>query len=366
VVIGVPKEIKKHEYRVALTPSCVMELRANGHRVLIEKSAGLGSGFSDEQYEDVGAELKNKQKLFGESDLILKVKEPLKEEYDLLKEDQALFTFLHLAPNRELIEVLLKKRITALGYETLEENGTLPLLAPMSEIAGRMSPLVASIYLQRAQGGSGILPPGAAGVLPANILIIGAGFVGFNAARVAHALGMRVTVLNRGIEQLRHLDKVFNGQINTLISTRYNVMEQLSNADIVIGAVLVTGERTPVLVTREMLSTMRKGSVVVDVSVDQGGCIETTRPTTHDDPVFVVDDIIHYAVANMPGAYPKTSTLALTNVTLPYIIRFARLGIEQAILKDIPLRTAINTYKGNITHRGLAKSTGLPMKEILS
>ena len=364
MVIGIPREIKPHEYRVSVTPSGVMEIRTDGHRVLVEESAGQGSGFDDEQYKDAGAEIVDKQKVFEESDLIIKVKEPLKSEYCLLRDGSSLFTFLHLAPNRELIDVLMNKRIASLGYETLEENDTLPLLAPMSEIAGRMSPLVASFYLQRTQGGSGILPPGAAGVLPAKALILGAGLVGLNAARMAHALGMRVTVLNRNVERLRRIDEMFNGQIITLVLTKYSILEQLPDADIIVGAVLVTGKKAPVLITREMLSMMRRGSVLVDVSVDQGGCMETTRPTTHDDPVYSVDGIIHYAVSNMPGAYPRTSTLALTNVTLPYIRTLARLGIDQAILKDASLRTALNTYKGNITHSGLAESTGLPLREI--
>jgi alanine dehydrogenase len=364
MVIGIPREIKTHEYRVSVTPSGIMEIKTDGHRVLVEESAGRGSGFGDELYKDCGAEIVDKQKVFKESDLIIKVKEPLKSEYGLLRDGASLFTFLHLAPNRELIDVLLNKRMASLGYETLEENNTLPLLAPMSEIAGRMSPLVASFYLQRTQGGSGILPPGAAGVLPAKALILGAGFVGLNAARMAHALGMRVTVLNRSVERLRRIEEMFNGQITTLVLTKYSILEQLPDADIIVGAVLVTGKKAPVLITREMLSMMRRGSVLVDVSVDQGGCMATTRPTTHDDPVYEIDGIIHYAVSNMPGAYPRTSTLALTNVTLPYIRTLAMLGIDQAILKDPSLRTALNTYKGNITHSGLAESTGLPLREI--
>jgi alanine dehydrogenase len=362
--IGIPREIKSHEYRVSVTPSGVMELKADGHRVLVEESAGQGSGFSDQQYKDAGADILDRQNVFGESDLIVKVKEPLKSEYELLRDNSSLFTFLHLAPNRELIDVLLNKRIASLGYETLEENCTLPLLAPMSEIAGRMSPIVAAYYLQRAQGGSGILPPGAAGVMPAKALVLGAGLVGYNAARIAHALGMRVAVLNRGVERLRRLDEAFYGQINTLVLSKHNVMEQLPDADIVIGAVLVTGMKAPVLIKRGMLSMMKRGSVVVDVSVDQGGCIETTRPTTHDDPVYDVDGIIHYAVTNMPGAYPRTSTLALTNVTLPHIRRLAGFGIEQVISRDASLRTALNTYQGGIVHSGLAESTGLPVREL--
>jgi alanine dehydrogenase len=364
MVIGVPREIKAHEYRVAVTPSGAMQLVRDGHRVLVEESAGSGSGFQDTEYKDAGAEPIDRARLFKEAGLIVKVKEPLAGEHDMLREGQALFTFLHLAPNPELTELLLKKKITALGYETLEEGGGLPLLAPMSEIAGRMSPLIASFYLQRAEGGEGVLPTGATGVPPANILIIGAGVVGTNAARVAHALGMRVTVVNRGMERLRHIDEMFMGEVDTLPSTEYDIREALKKSDAVVGAVLVSGERAPVLITREMLKTMKKGSVIADVAIDQGGCVETSRPTTHDSPVYVEEGVIHYAVANMPGAYPRTSTLALTNSTLPYIRKLASLGPERAVREDAPLRTALNTYGGRVAHAGLASSTGREAAEI--
>ncbi|MBI4824203.1 MAG: alanine dehydrogenase [Nitrospirae bacterium] len=364
MVIGIPKEIKTHEYRVAVTPEGVRELSRAGHKIFIEQGAGLACGFSDSQYKDAGAPVMDKERLFKESALIVKVKEPLSSEYELFREGQALFTFLHLAPNPELIGMLIDKKITALGYETLEEEGRLPLLQPMSEIAGRMSPIVAGYYLQRTKGGSGLLPTGAVGVLPANILIIGGGSVGENAARVALGIGMRVTVVNRGIDRLRRLDEMFSGKVNTLPSMEYNIRGALKDADIVIGAVLLIGAKAPVLITEEMVKGMKKGSVIVDVSIDQGGCIETSKPTTHENPVYEAHGIIHYAVTNMPGAYPRTSTMALTNCTLPYIKRLVDMGIEIALRKDRALRTALNIYDGKVTHKGLSDSTGIPLGEI--
>lgn len=357
MVIGVPREIKPHEYRVAVTPSGAHELKRDGHRVLVEQGAGVGSGFEDAEYTEAGAEMMDKARLFSEADLILKVKEPLGDEFDMLRERQALFTYLHLAPNPALTALLLRKKVAAFAYETLEEGGGLPLLAPMSEIAGRMSPLVASFFLQKARGGIGVLPTGATGVPPGNMLILGAGVVGTNAARVAHALGMRTTVLNRGIERLRHIDEMFLGEVETMPATEYNLAEALKRADMVVGAVLVSGARAPVLISREMVRSMKRGAVIVDVSIDQGGCAETSRPTTHDDPVYVEEGVIHYTVANMPGAYPRTSTLALTNSTLPYIRKLATLGTERA-MGDPALQSALNTYEGAIVHGGLKGSVG--------
>lgn len=361
MVIGVPREVKSHEYRVAATPHGVRELVSAGHGVIVEHSAGLGSGFPDDEYERAGATLADGEELFGKADLIVKVKEPMPEEYDFLREGQAIFTFLHLASNRELTDFLLKKNITALGYETLEVRGTLPLLAPMSEIAGRMSPIVASFYLQKSCGGSGLLSPGVPGVPPAYALILGAGVVGTNAARIALALGMRVAVVNRGIERLRQLDELFGGLATTLPSASDTIAEQIRKADIVVGAVLIPGEKTPRLVTSGMVSTMKKGSVIVDVSVDQGGCVETTRPTTHDDPVYEAEGVVHYAVANMPGAYPRTATLALGGSTLPYVKRLADMGVERAMREDPSIQSAVNVHRGDILHRGLAESLGLPL-----
>ncbi len=358
MVVGIPKETKTHEYRVALTPAGAGELAALGHRVLIENSAGAGSGFTDEQYKSSGAHITDRKTLFKQAELIVKVKEPLSEEYDLLEEGHVLFTFLHLAPNKELTDVLLEKNITALGYETLEEGGALPLLTPMSEIAGRMSPVVAGYHLQKPLGGEGVLPTGAAGVPPAEAVIIGAGVVGSNATRVAHALGMKVTVINRGMEGLRHIDELYEGQVATLPSSEQNISDTVLRADVVIGAVLVKGERAPLCVTRELIANMKRGSVVVDVSIDQGGCFETSRPTTHDDPVYEVEGVIHYCVANMPGAYPRTSTLALTNSTLPYIKKLADGDILSMLKEDPALRSSVNTYRGSIVHEGLAASLG--------
>lgn len=356
MIIGIPKEIREHEYRVGITPEGVKELKKDGHRILIEKSAGAGSGFSDEDYIQCGAEVSDKNRLFNDSELIIKVKEPLSSEYDLLQEGQSLFTFLHLAPNLELFSVLLKKNITALAYETLEADGILPLLMPMSEIAGKMAPVIAAYYQQKVHGGYGILLTGAEGIPPANVLILGAGTVGMNALKVAFGIGANITIINRGTDKFKLIDALYQGKVKTLISTKDNIESEVLKADVVIGAVLITGAITPKLISRALVSKMKKGSVIVDVAVDQGGCVETTRPTTHSNPVYIVDGVVHYAVVNMPGAYPRTSTLALTNRTLPYIKILAKTGIENAIKGNEPLRTALNTYKGKIMHKALAES----------
>ncbi len=358
MIISVPKEIKTEEFRVGITPFGVKDLKRDGHTILVEWSAGRGSGFSDEEYANAGAEIVEKKKLFEEAELVVKVKEPLQQEYDLLREGQALFTYLHLAPNRELTQVLLRKKITGIGYETLTKDGALPLLAPMSEIAGRMAPLMGTYYLQKFKGGSGILATGASGVKPAKIVILGAGVVGTNTARVASSLGMETVVMNKGTERLQKIDEMFMGRVETLPVTAHTVAEEIKDADIIVGAVLVPGGRTPVLITRQMLGSMKKGSVIVDVSVDQGGCVETSRPTTHDDPVFEVAGIIHYCVANMPGAYPRTSTLALTNATLPYVKIIAEKGIKKAVQEEPIIRSALNTYHGKIVNKALAESLG--------
>lgn len=364
MIIGVPREIKKQEYRVGMTPSGVEALKRAGHVIMVESGAGEGSGFSDEEYLKSGAKIVDRIKLFNQSDLIVKVKEPLPEEYDLLKEGQLIFTYLHLAPNPKLTDVLISKKVTALGYETLEKEGTLPLLTPMSEIAGRMAPLVASYYLQKIHGGRGVLVSGSVGVPPAKTVIIGAGVVGMNAARVCFGLGIDTVVLNRGIERLQRIDELFQGRVRTLPLTMDNLMDEIKEADIVIGAILIPGGRTPVIIKRDMLKSMKKGSVIVDVSVDQGGCVETTRATTHDDPVYEVDGIIHYAVANMPGAYPRTATKALTNVTLSYIKLIADMGIEKAIKQDRSIKSAINIFRGKIVHKTLSESTGRPFNDL--
>jgi alanine dehydrogenase len=364
MVLGVPREIKKEEYRVGVTPGGAVELRRLGHTVLVEEGAGSGSGFADAEYLEADADIVDRGTLYRKADLVVKVKEPLPEEYGLLRAGQAIFTYLHLAPNPALTGVLLEKRITSLAYETLEDEEGLPLLAPMSEIAGRMAPLMGAYYLQRPRWGEGVFPAGAVGVEPARCVIFGAGVVGANAARVAQAIGMETVVLNRGVERLRKLDELFNGQVGTLPLTQYHIARSIKRADIVVGAILVPGGRTPVLVTREMLRTMKRGSVVLDVSVDQGGCFETTRPTTHENPVYEEEGVIHYTVANMPGAYPRTSTLALTNSSLPYIARLLSEGVEAAIAKDGPMRSALNTYRGKVVHPGLARALGAEPADI--
>jgi alanine dehydrogenase len=358
MIIGVPKEIKREEYRVGIIPAGVKELKRNGHTVLVEAGAGQGSGFPDDEYRSAGADIVQREALYEKADLIVKVKEPLPVEFDLIREKQVLFTFLHLAPNRQLTNLLLERKITAIGYETLEKDGALPLLSPMSEIAGRMAPIMASFYLQMIHGGAGKLATGAVGVKPAKALILGAGVVGFNASRVCAGLGMDTVVINNTIEKLKRLDDMFMGRIKTLPSTLHNIEEEIRDSDIIIGAVLVPGAKTPVLINRDMIGTMRKGAVIVDVSVDQGGCFETSMPTTHDKPVYQVGGIIHYAVANMPGAYPHTSTLALANATLPYVMTLANSGVEPAVRGNAPLRSALNTYRGHIVHKGLAESIG--------
>lgn len=358
MIIAVPKEVKKEEYRVAVTPAGVAELTRAGHEVLVECDAGSGSGFSDDGYLQSGAAVAARQELFHRAELVVKVKEPLPEEFDLFRVGQTLFTYLHLAPNRKLTGFLMERNITALAYETLEINGTLPLLAPMSEVAGRMAPLVAAWCLQHCRGGAGLLPTGATGVKPARALILGAGTVGCNAARVALGIGMETIVLNRGIERLQRIDELFCGRVRTGVLVRENISGELRDADVVIGAILLPGGRTPQLISRSMLGEMKKGAVIVDVAVDQGGCAETTRPTTHDDPTYIVDDIVHYAVANMPGAYPRTSTLALTNATLPYVMLLADYGVKGAVARQPALATAVNVQDGRIVHPALADSLG--------
>jgi len=364
MVIGVPKEIKKCEFRVGMTPYGVEELRADGHTILIEKGAGEGSDFPDNEFINAGAEIIDRDSLYGQADLIVKVKEPLPSEFALFMEEQALFTYLHLASARELTDILLKKKIFSLGYETLQKDGMLPLLAPMSEIAGRMAPLMGAFYLQRIHGGEGLLPTGILGVEPAKALILGAGVVGTNAARDCVGLGMDTVVMDARMEKLQKIDEMFMGRIKTLPVTMHALREEIKDADIVVGAVLIAGGKTPVLITRDMLKTMKKGSVIIDVSVDQGGCFETSRPTTHDDPVYEVDGVIHYMVANMPGAYPKTSTIALTNVTLPYVKMLAGKGIRKAVKEDSALLSAVNTCQGRVVHKALADSLGYAYTDI--
>lgn len=359
MIIGLPREIKNNENRVGLTPSGVSILVKNGHTVLVEVSAGIGSGFEDEQYILSGAQiLCDKNQLFNNSDIIVKVKEPLESEYNLFKEGQSLFTYLHLAPNPTLTKALLDKKITGIAYETVQlNNGFLPLLVPMSEVAGRMSVQIGANLLQKYNGGMGILLGGTTGVAPAEVVIIGGGVVGTNAAKMAIGIGARVTILDINTHRLSYLSDIFGSRITTLVFNEYNVANVIKNADLLIGAVLVTGASAPKTVSEEMVKTMKKGSVIVDVAIDQGGSIETIdRVTTHDNPCYEKHGVIHYSVANMPGAVPMTSTLALEAATLPYLVKIANQGVRNALLEDPSLLLGLNTYNGYITSKPVAAS----------
>ncbi len=361
MILGVPREIKDNEFRVSMVPAGVKSLADAGHRVLVEKGAGLGSGVTDEEYRSAGAVLVDAAAVFADAEMVVKVKEPQPEEIAQLRRGQILFTFLHLAPDRGLTEGLLKAGVTGIAYETIEEpDGSLPLLTPMSEVAGRMSIQVGTHHLQRTQGGAGILLGGVPGVLPGQVVIIGGGTVGTNAAKLALGLGSRVTVLERSASRMRYLDDIFGGRVETLMSTSYYLAESVARADLLIGAVLIAGASAPKLVTRSMVRSMRRGTVIVDVAVDQGGCIETSRATTHSDPTFVTDGVVHYCVANMPGAVPRTSTYALTNVTLPYIFRVAQRGLREALRRDPALRLGLNVHDGEVIHPAVAESQKLP------
>jgi alanine dehydrogenase len=362
MIIAVPREIKTREYRVGMTPAGVRTLVEDGHRVLVESGAGLGSGFDDGAYLSAGAEVPGTAaEVYARGELIVKVKEPLASEYDLLRQGQILFTFLHLAPARELTRALLERQVTGIAYETVElADGTLPLLHPMSEIAGRMAVQVGAHYLQKENGGKGVLLAGAPGVRPGRVVILGAGTVGSNAVRIAVGMGADVTVLDIDPARLTFLDDHYGNRIHTVMSNSQNVEEETRGADLLIGAVLVAGARAPMLVSRETVAAMAAGSVIVDVAVDQGGCVATTRPTTHDDPVYAVDGIIHYGVANMPGAVSRTSTFALTNSTLPYVRKVAGAGLARAAAADEALRRGISTHAGRLTSEPVAKALGLP------
>jgi len=361
MIIGVPKEIKEGEWRIALTPAGTKTLVDRGHKVLIEQGAGLASGFSDSEYEKVGAKLiADKKSIFDGAEMIVKVKEPLPSEFDLFQNEQILFTYLHLAADKNRTLALLEKGVIAVAYETVEDQEKkLPLLIPMSEIAGRSSVIIGTYYLAKHKGGAGIFVGGAPGVLPAKILILGGGTVGTNAAKIASGLGAQVIVMDINLYRLRYLDDILPPNVSTCYSSSYAIEKILPSVDLVIGAVLIPGAKTPVLITHKMLSLMREGSVIVDVAVDQGGCIETTHPTTHDDPTFTVEGVIHYCVANIPGIYARTSTLALTNATLPYIIKIADKGYPQAFIEDEGLAKGLNLTKGKITCRPVAEAHGL-------
>ena len=370
MIIGIPREIKPEENRIAIVPGGVETLAQKGHRVLIEKSAGLGSGFSDEEFVKAGAKISDRHEdIFTEADLVLKVKEPLPEEYGFLREGQIIFTYLHLAASEELTRNLQERKIVGIAYETVQtEDGFLPLLAPMSEIAGRMAPQEGAKYLEETYGGRGILLGGVAGVPPANVVILGGGNVGHNAARIASGMGALVTVLDSNPRKLRLLDDFFQGRITTMIADNYNIRMVAGYADLLICAVLVPGAKAPQLITREMLKTMRPGAVLVDVSIDQGGCAETSWPTTHSHPIYKEEGIIHYAVSNMPGAVPRTSTRALTLNTLPYVLEIVEKGWRNAGRENTSLAKGINLLEGKITYQAVAEAFNLtytPLKDIL-
>ncbi|UPT76609.1 alanine dehydrogenase [Sulfurovum sp. XGS-02] len=355
--IGIPKEIKSKEYRVGMIPSGVRSLVEAGHQVYIEKDAGEKSGFFDSDYQQAGGFiLDDPKEIFSICEMIVKVKEPQQEEYDSLKPGQILFTYLHLAPNKKLTEILLEKKVTALGYETVQDNGRLPLLSPMSQIAGRVAPMVASYFLSMHNKGMGVLISGSTGILPSKVLIIGSGNVAKNAAKIASGMGADVIVMGRNLQSMRSIEASMGSNVSTLYSNAYNMEKILPIVDIVICAVYVTGEKTPQLITRKMLSYCKKGTVLVDVAIDQGGCIETSRPTTHDEPVFEVDGVLHYCVANIPGDYPLTATEALANATIPYVKKIADLGWKNACLEDTVIYSGVNVAGGFVTDEAVANA----------
>jgi alanine dehydrogenase len=371
VIIGLPKEIKDNEYRVGLTPAGVRALTDAGHRVLVEKSAGEGSGFEDSLYHRAGAAIiESDDDVWAEGEMIVKVKEPIAPEYPRMRAGQLLFTYLHLAPDYELTEQLLNRKVTGVAYETItDRRGTLPLLTPMSEVAGRMAIQVGAHYLEKMSGGRGILLGGVPGVPAARVVIIGGGVVGTNAAKIAVGMGAHVTIIDNNLDRLRELDDIFLSKIATLASSAYMIHDAVSQADLIIGAVLVPGAAAPRLVTRNMLKDVTDGAVIVDVAVDQGGCVETTHPTTHSDPTYYVEGVLHYCVANMPGAVPRTSTFALTNATLPYALKLANSGFREAVMHDPGLAAGVNTFDGKLTYQAVALSQGkeyTPLSQLLS
>lgn len=361
MIIGVPKEIKISENRVGMTESGARQLVKEGHTVLVEKDAGVGSGITNDQYEKVGAKIiDTKKDVYAKADMIMKVKEPLPAEYELMKENQILYTYLHLAAEPALTKVLCERKVKSIAYETIQlENGSLPLLTPMSEVAGRMATQIGAFYLQKDHGGKGILMGGVTGVKPAKVTIIGGGVVGTNAAKMAVGLGAHVTILDVNTARLEYLDDIFNGRCETLFSSAKNIEDSVRESDLVVGGVLITGQKAPTLVSKELISQMSKGSVVVDVAVDQGGCIETCRPTSHTNPTYEIDGVIHYCVPNMPGVVPRTSTYALTNVTLKYASMLAAMGVEDAVAKSKPLMKGLNVYNGYVCYEPVAKDLGM-------
>jgi alanine dehydrogenase len=367
--VGVAKEIKPDEYRVALTPAGARELVQRGHQVLVETTAGEGSAFRDEAYQGVGARIAGVDEIWGASDLLLKVKEPLPSEYPRLREGLVLFTYLHIAADEPLTRALLDSGITAVAYETVEtDQSALPLLAPMSEIAGRLAAQAGAYFLEKPLGGRGLLLGGVPGVAPGRVLVIGGGIVGYNAAVIALGLGANVTILERSIDRMRHLDEVLSGRVSLVMSSSLQIEESVAEADVVIGAVLIPGALAPKLITRPMLAGMKEGAVLCDVAIDQGGCAETSRPTTHSEPVYEVDGVTHYCVANMPGAVPITSTKALTNATLPYVEAIAGHGLREAVVRDRSLARGVNVLEGRLTYEAVAEAHNLeytPLEDVL-
>ncbi len=358
MIVGVPKEIKDNEARVGITPGGVKALTETGHKVLVETEAGTQSGFPDAEYQNAGAEIVGEAGYaWGKAEMVVKVKEPVEREYVYFREGLVLFTYLHLAPLPALTDKLLEAKVIGIAYETVRDRqGTLPLLMPMSEVAGRMSVQVGASYLEKERGGRGILLGGVPGVPPAHVTILGGGVVGTNAARIAIGLGAKATLIDVNLNRLRELDDHFGGRLYTLASNSYNIEHATREADLVIGGVLIPGATAPKLVTHAMVSQMKPGAVIVDVAIDQGGCVETALPTSHSDPSFVVDGVVHYCVTNMPGAVPHTSTLALTNSTFPYVLRIASLGVREALRRDAGFAEGLNTWMGTLTHRGVAES----------
>ena len=370
MIIGVPKEIKNNENRVGMTPGSVFELLKNGHEVKVETGAGLGSGFTDEAYTEVGAKIVATVEEVWDVDMVIKVKEPLPQEFNFFKKDLILFTYLHLAPEPELTKQLVEKEVVAIAYETIQlQNGALPLLTPMSEVAGRMAVQLGAHFLERHEGGKGVLLGGVPGVSPAKVVIIGGGIVGTNAAKMAVGAGADVTILDTNVDRLRQLDDQFAGRLKTRMSNVFNISEEIKTADLLIGAVLIPGARAPRLVTESMVREMQKGSVIIDVAIDQGGSIETIdRITTHSEPVYEKYGVLHYAVANIPGAVARTSTIALTNVTLPYALQIANKGYEKAVSENEALAKGVNTAKGKITYEAVANAHNIPymsLKDVL-
>jgi len=366
MIIGVPKEIKANENRVALLPVGAQILIKNNHKVILETNAGSGSGFSDDDYKAVGVEIANKpEEIFKNADMIMKVKEPINNEYKMIREGQIIFTYFHFAASKELTEAIMKSKCVAIAYETVQkEDRSLPLLIPMSEVAGRMAPQEGAKYLEMVMGGRGVLLGGVPGTGPAEVMVLGGGVVGTNAAKIAAGFGARVTIFDNNLYRLRYLDDVMPKNVMTAMSNEYYIRTALPNADLVIGAVLIPGAKAPKLVTREMLKIMKEGSVIVDVSVDQGGCIETCRPTTHENPTYVIDGVLHYCVANMPGAVPHTSTLALTNATLPYAVEIANKGFEKAIKTNKEIKFGLNIIDGKIVYKGVAEAFGFDYYDV--